>query len=340
VDLPLWSRGRATQAIGPLLVNVIGGGSWVTEFEVLTGVDSRLFGYQGFYTHQYLAPLARNSFPKYLAQRGYHTAAYYPVDGSFYNAASAFGNYGLEEFVDGPALGLPADWSQIADRDVIQAVIRRGAFQRPGPSFYFISTTENHGPHTCYNEQAVPAFRVRFAGAASPEQTCSLHEYLRRARSTSDAFDAVAAELRATEKRTGRPYVLLAYGDHQPWSFTDGRYSVAGNIAAEAGHHDFSAFRSRMDGRVTLFHLQASARGVVKTKQFAVPPPATLLPTLVSAFVATSEDDLYVPLNFLAFSACGSDLRHGGCALYPDLLGRLSAFLLTPPIAPVAAPVR
>jgi hypothetical protein len=64
------------------------------------------------------------------------------------------------------------------------------------------------------------------------------------------------------------------------------------------------------------------------------------LPTLASAFVATSEDDLYVPLNFLAFSACGSDFRRGGCALYPNLPGWLSAFLLTPATAPVAAPGR
>ena len=112
VDLSLWSRGRATRAIGPLRVNVVGGGSWVTEFEVMTGVDSRLFGYQGFYTHQYLAPMVRNSFPKYLARKGYRTTVYYPVDGSFYNAAVAFAAYGMEEFIDGPALGLPADWAQ------------------------------------------------------------------------------------------------------------------------------------------------------------------------------------------------------------------------------------
>jgi hypothetical protein len=334
VDLPLWSGGRATQAIGPLLVNVIGGGSWVTEFEVLTGVDSRLFGYQGFYTHQYLSPIVRNSFPKYLAQKGYHTIAYYPVEGSFFNAQSAFENYGLQEFIDGPALGLSADWSQIVDRDVIGAIIRKGAFERPGPSFYFISTTENHGPHACHSESAQP-FRVRFVGPASPEQTCTLHEYLRRARSTSDAFEAVAAQLRAIEKRTGRPYVLLAYGDHQPWSFTDGRYSVAGSVAADSGVGDFSALRSRADGHVTIFHLQASARGVLKRKRFTDPPPATFLPTLVSAFVAASEDDLYVPLNFLAFSQCGSDFRRGGCSLYPDILGWLSASLLTPPRAPV-----
>ena len=232
----------------------------MTEFEVMTGVDSRLFGTRAFTRTSTLAPMVRNSFPKYLARKGYRTTVYYPVDGGFYNAAVAFAAYGMEEFIDGPALGLPADWAQIVDRDMVEAIVRQGAFERPGPFFYFISTTENHGPHDCPSDgAAAPAFRVRFQPDASAEQTCLLHEYLRRAESTSAAFERVAAELRAIEKRTGRPYVLLAYGDHQPWSFTDGRYSVAGNVATESGMRDFSAVRKRADDHVTLFHLQASA---------------------------------------------------------------------------------
>jgi hypothetical protein len=332
VDLPLWSPARATRAIGPLRVNVIGGGSWVTEFEVLTGIDSRVFGYQGFYTHQYLAPMVRYSFPKYLARKGYRTAVYYPIEGGFYNAAAAFGSYGMQDFIDGPRLGMPADWGQIVDRDLIASIVRQGAFERPEPFFYFISTTENHGPHGCPEAAAPPVFRVRFLAGASAEQTCTLHEYLRRARSTSDAFERIAAELRAIEKRTGRPYVLVAYGDHQPWSFTDGRYSVAGAVASESGMGDFSAVRRLGDDHITFFHVQASAAGVVKTRRFVNPPPVTLLPTLASAFVAAGEDDLYIPLNFLTYSACGSDFRRPGCELYPQILGSLSDTLLTTPI--------
>jgi hypothetical protein len=261
VDLPLWSPSRATRAIGPLRVNVIGGGSWVTEFEVLTGIDSRVFGYQGFYTHQYLAPMVRYSFPKYLARKGYRTAVYYPIEGSFYNAAAAFGSYGMQDFVDGPTLGMPADWAQIVDRDLVAAITRQGAFERSGPFFYFISTTENHGPHGCPDVAAPPVFRVRFVADASAEQTCTLHEYLRRARSTSDAFERVAAELRTIEKRTGRPYVLVAYGDHQPWSFTDGRYSVAGAVASESGMRDYSAVRRLGDDHITFFHDAAADAG-------------------------------------------------------------------------------
>jgi len=137
--------------------------------------------------------------------------------------------------------------------------------------------------------------------------------------------------LRAIEQRTGRPYVLVAYGDHQPWTFTDGRYSVAGAVASESGMHDYSAVRRLGDDHITFFHVQASAARVVKVRRFVNPPPVTLLPTLASAFVATGEDDLYIPLNFLTYSACGSDFRRPGCELYPQILGSLSDMLLTTP---------
>jgi hypothetical protein len=334
VELPLWSRGAATSASGPLRVNVIGGGTWVTEFEVLTGVDSRLFGYQGHYTHTYLAPMVRNSFPRYLTDKGYRTAAYYSVEGHVFNAEPAFRAYGIEEFVGGSALGLPDDWSSIVDRDIAKAVIARGAFKRPGPFFYLINTEENHGPHRCRSNPPASGFRVAFQLTASPEQTCILHEYLRRARSTSDAFEMVAEQLKAIERDTGRPYVLLAYGDHQPWSFTDGLYSVAGGVATEPGVSDFSRLRATTDGYVTFFHLRASAPAVLTPTRFAEPPPATLLPTLASAFVASTEEDLYMPLNLLAFSTCGSDFRRPGCSLDPHVADWMRASLFTKPFTP------
>jgi phosphoglycerol transferase MdoB-like AlkP superfamily enzyme len=313
VELPLWSKQRETRALSPLRVNVIGGGSWVTEFEVITGVDSRIFGYQGFYTHFEIAPKVKNSFVDYLARKGYKTTAYYPVEGSFYNAEKAFRSYGFREFIDGRALGLPADWGSLIDRDIIKAVIDHGAFKSSGPFFYFVGTSQNHGPHHCHSFQSEEQFLTTFAAKVSFEQNCELNEYLKRATSTSDAFELVLDQLRQIESLTGRPFVLLVYGDHQPWSFTKGNYSIAGGTAAERGFKDFSSVRTGADVYQTFFHLLASDRRTVRS-QFTKPPPASLLPSLVSAFVATSYDDLYLPVNFLAFASCGSDVRAAAAA--------------------------
>jgi phosphoglycerol transferase MdoB-like AlkP superfamily enzyme len=336
VELPLWSKQSETRALSPLRVNVIGGGSWVTEFEVITGVDSRIFGYQGFYTHFYIAPKVKNSFVEYLARKGYRTAAYYPVEGSFYNAERAFNAYGFREFVDGRALGLPEDWGSLVDRDIIKAVTEHGAFKSSDPFFYFISTSENHGPHPCRSFESDEQFMTRFAAKVSFEKNCQLNEYLKRAVSTSDAFELVLKQLKQNERLTGRPFVLLVYGDHQPWSFTEGVYSIAGGTAAEQGFKNFADVRTSADAYQTFFHLLASDNTVVRSR-FTKPPPASLLPSLVSAFVATSYDDLYLPVNFLAFASCGSHIRASSCKRYAEIARSAKDALLTDPSSRVAA---
>jgi hypothetical protein len=314
IPLTLWSRTDATSLLGPLRVNIVGGGSWVTEFEVLTGVDSRIFGYQGFYTHNYLAPLVRHSLPRYLAAKGYRTTAYYSVSGSFFNAERAFRHYGFEEFVDGQALGLAEDWTMLVDREIVRRVLAHDSFAGDAPFFYFVSTSENHGPHPCRHFKSESEFLVRFSGLATFEQGCTLNEYVRRAQSTADAFELLVQELKRIETETGRPFVLLAYGDHQPWSFTDGLYSVAGGEAADPAMSRFSSLRANADPNLTVYHLVTSVPGVVRGSLNA-PPPATLLPTLISSFVAASDDDLYMPINFLAYERCGSDNRQSSCGL-------------------------
>ena len=330
IELPLWSEQSETRALSPLRVNVIGGGSWVTEFEVITGIDSRIFGYQGFYTHYYIAPKVKNSFAGYLTRKGYNTAAFYPVEGSFYNAEKAFKSYGFKEFIDGRALGLPQDWGSLIDRDIIKAVIDHGAFKVSDPFFYFISTSENHGPHPCRSFESEQRFLIRFAATVSFEKNCQLNEYLRRAISTSDAFELVLKQLKDIETETGRPFVLLIYGDHQPWSFTEGIYSIPGGTAAEQGFKNFSGVRTNAEGNQTFFNLLASDNTVVRSR-FTKPPPVSFLPSLVSAFVATSYDDLYLPINFIAYASCGSDIRASGCKRYAEIVRSARHALLTEP---------
>ena len=81
IRLPLWSGVPKTRAIGPLRVNIVGGVSWVTDFEVMTGVDTRLFGFQGYYTTYYVAPMVRYSLPIAASMLGYATKAYSTVSG-------------------------------------------------------------------------------------------------------------------------------------------------------------------------------------------------------------------------------------------------------------------
>ena len=325
VDLPLWSGINETKALGALHVNMVGGGSWVTDFEVISGVDSRLFGVQGFYTTYYVAPMVRYSFATYAEAKGYRTQAFSSVPGTTYNYRQAFSRYGFSAFTDGPSLGMSADWSTFKDSDFIDAIAHSGAFETGDdtrPFLYYVDTTENHGPHPCTHFVSDRDFVVKFAGTAPFEMNCHLNEYVRRAQSTSNAFVGLVSRLRRLEAATGRPYVVVAYGDHQPWDFTDGAYSVAGGVAVVDGFESFSTFRTAASAHETIFHIAASVPGVIH-KALTTAPPATFLPTLLSAFVASSYDDLYFPQNFYLMEHCGSDVADGRCSIYPGVAAEL-----------------
>src|SRR5262249_7865365 len=71
---------------GPLLVHTTGGGTWLAEFAVMSGLDWRLFGRGGAFAPVSLAPRLHNALAQYLRTLGYHTVAVYPTAGNFLSA--------------------------------------------------------------------------------------------------------------------------------------------------------------------------------------------------------------------------------------------------------------
>jgi phosphoglycerol transferase MdoB-like AlkP superfamily enzyme len=289
-------RDRLTRASGPLRVNVIGGGTWVSEFESFTGLDSRLFGYAGYHTHALLSPFVRGSFVHHLNDRGYVTEAYYPVEGTFYNARAAYRHYGFQRFADGPELGLARHW-RATDLDVAEAVIRRSDPTASAPFFKQVVFLENHAPHDCRLETPV---ETELLDGASRRENCLLNEYVRRLHSSSRAFERLLDYLQQEERRSGRPFVLLIYGDHQPYTFTGTDLTFTDLTFAE---FDFTRYRTEIGRNVTFFHLLSSSSAAIACCG-ATMPPLTLMPSLLSLFVARSADEIYLPVGFLAHDAC------------------------------------
>jgi hypothetical protein len=257
------------------------------------------------------------------------TAAYYTEKGTFFNVANAFQAYGFQSFSDSVALGLASDWSD-SDRSVVEHIIAAGAFASgDAPLFMFISTQENHGPHPCETISSERDMAVLLDGEAGFERNCSLNEYIRRAASTSAAIEMVLKQLKALEVETGRPYVLMVYGDHQPWSFTDGQFSIAGGEAQDSEMASFAPFRKSDNSQIALYHL-LSDMGPVIPAEFDSPIPATLLPTLISAYVARTPDDLYLPANLLAYDVCGQDQQAANCPLLTEIWRWQGAAVFTP----------
>jgi len=285
--------GEHTAANGLLRVNAMGGGTWITEFETIVGLDSRLFGYSGMYTHASLSPFVDQSIAFYLRQHGYRTSAFFPHGGDFYNARNAYANYGFETVLDSEDLGRGA-WME-TDREVAESVRTAMGPAPQAPFFSYVLFIENHSPHDC-GAGDTDGFAVRFADTEEFTPNCALHEYLRRLDSTTSAVQSLQEYLADIETRTGRPFVLLVFGDHQPHTF-----SGTGGF-----HYDYGNFRKIADTRMTFFHIISSVPGK-KLHCCSVIPSAPMLPTLLSGYVASSPDDVYLGINLWLHERCGTD---------------------------------
>ena len=66
-----------TAVSGDLVVNIFGGSSWISEFEVLCGIHHTLFGDGGTFPHSFVAPFMTGCAPASLKAIGYRTSAIY-----------------------------------------------------------------------------------------------------------------------------------------------------------------------------------------------------------------------------------------------------------------------
>ena len=293
---PLFPNAQQGQLQGELGVNAIGGGTWISEFEVITGIPSRLFGYAGYYTHVELAPYVKASLATYLKEKGYKTLGLYPVEGTFYGARAAYARYGFHTFIDGVELGIEKPW-YAEDTDIMSKyidVIQRT--DQSSPLFAFALTMENHSPHPCTRFASPAEMPYRFAAEADPRATCELNEYIARYHSTEAAIAMLETALRAREKATGRPYVLAVFGDHQPNSFTGTAKSPFWSPK------DYSKLRHAPND-VTFYQIRSSMRSPFAVT--SLDASIVMLPTLISAYVAYGMSDIYLPGNFNIHARCG-----------------------------------
>lgn len=210
---PLIAAQRTQQ--GPLLVHSTGGGTWLSEFALMSGFDWRVFGRGGAYAPVSLAPRLRNPLPERLRALGYRTIAVYPTDGNFLSAQSAYGYYGFDEFHDAHDLNMPGDWQKNYDHVIFDRALQLVQRQNDTrPVFIFALTIRNHGPHGEGNVPIPPAFNK-----SRQKHGRWIADYLARARESSKDFTRLAAQW----LKSPRPRIIGWFGDHQPeaaWDFT------------------------------------------------------------------------------------------------------------------------
>jgi len=274
---------------GIMHVSAVGGGTWKTEFETVTGVDSRLFGFAGEYTHVSLSPFVKKTFASYLEQKGYATRVFYPVKANFYGAKTAYRNYGFKRFDDALDLKLELDWTKFSDQKLAERIVADMPDNQDKPFFHYILTLEGHSPYICRNFTQTTPFPVELTGDSDFAKNCKLNEFILKMSSTEKGVAKIIDRLRAIEEKSGRPFIAVIFGDHQPIDLV---------------REEFNKNRSTNSQKHTFYK-------IIKSKSVVLPKlgnefHATLIPSLVSTAVADSAEQIYLPENFYIYEKCGN----------------------------------
>ncbi len=140
---------------GSLHVDIFGGGSWQSEFSVLTGLSSASFGPNAYFLFKRGVGQFHHSLPRSLAALGYKTLLTSSCRRSFLNYDDYYRAIGVSERMFTDDFPPPFDIGQFettcSDGQFLQAAF--DAFTAriatdASPQFMYALTNFNHGPHS------------------------------------------------------------------------------------------------------------------------------------------------------------------------------------------------
>jgi Sulfatase len=205
---------------GILNVDIFGGGSWQSEFSLLTGLSSASFGSSAYYLFKQGAGRFHSSLPHSLAALGYRTMLASSCRRSFLDYEQFYRSIGISERIFSDDFPPPFDISQFettnSDAFFLEAALAahtRAIADDPAPRFLYALTNFNHGPHS-RKLAASGQFERERAFAASSLTNPEYVEYYARLAETASTWKRLRSQLAADFPE--RPMLIVHYGDHQP----------------------------------------------------------------------------------------------------------------------------
>jgi len=205
---------------GSLGVEIYGGGSWQSEFSVLTGLSSAAFGPDAYFLFSRGVGRFHHSLPHALAALGYKTMLMSSCRRNFLNYDAFYGSIGIDErmFSDDFPPPFDVDRFEQTSSDALFLEAALGAFAQriagdPAPRFLYALTSFNHGPH---DRRMVRSgqFEAERAFAAESLPDDQYAEYYARLAETAATWKRLRSML--VRRFPDRPMLIVHYGDHQP----------------------------------------------------------------------------------------------------------------------------
>lgn len=206
---------------GELAVNVFGGGTNQTEFEFLTGINSKYLismnGYGEYYS------LKQESMVSYMEQLGYYTMAFHPYDKEFWDRHIGYSNMGFDAFYsDVEFMNKEMYRGYISDKSLTYEIIERFEIQKKEqpqqPIFSFAVSIQNHisdmstlNEVTENFEGGIIATQINISGVEEIVAQ-EINEYYNGMYESIEALEALMDYFENYDEET----VIVFFGDHAP----------------------------------------------------------------------------------------------------------------------------
>ncbi len=207
-NFAFFNQGKYTKYYGTLNVNTFGGSSWISEYEINTGVPHASFSGPSYMPFITLIPKTQNSIMSYLKSIGYNVEVVYPVDKNFSLAEESYTSLGADKITDVYEIGYnPDSWSKIPDRVIGDMIISALDKHPEKPKYIFAATMLNHGPHSSFTKDTIGC------SLSMNDQLCSkLNDYIGRIIKTNKDQLELIDKLMKRKKKT----IVVNFGDHLP----------------------------------------------------------------------------------------------------------------------------
>ncbi|MCM1539690.1 MAG: LTA synthase family protein [Blautia sp.] len=199
---------------GNTYVEILGGLTANTEFEVLTG-DSLAFLAPSAIPYQLQVNHEMYSLARVLQEQGYHTMAMHPSGGNAWNRDNVYRNLGFEEFID--ITGFETEYHYvgnfISDKCNFDEIIWRYEHKEENvPLFLFDVTIQNHADYYGNTEILLNVEKIGNTAAEEAGFIYDVETYLNLMRVTDAAFEELIAYFQGVDE----PVIICMFGDHQP----------------------------------------------------------------------------------------------------------------------------
>ncbi|WP_074024303.1 LTA synthase family protein [Xenorhabdus eapokensis] len=211
-DLYMFRRDAGVSAQSPLRVQTFGGGTWLSEFSVLTGLNTDDFGPRKNAVFYFVVDHLKNSLFRAMKDNGYYTVVLTPFNKSSYHAGHAYKTLGVDRIIQPQELGYPADMDEnlwkIPTQDMLSYVKTILAKETDKPIFIFSLTMYEHGPYEeSHHDDYGLADKVNSATAVG-----KFSHYMEKI----VASDPAIRDFSEFVANRDKPTVFLYFGDHQP----------------------------------------------------------------------------------------------------------------------------